>query len=372
MRRFAIAAAAALAFPAGAFAHRGSLTYGHVRIDGDAVVYDLEIFAAELAEPLGLPRAADATQAQARAGEARLFDYVARRIAVRNGGRPCVASPGGLAFVDKADGFAASLRLRYRCARRPERVEIAYHVFFDLDARHQSFTTIEIDGTLRSHVFRQGERTLRVDRPVPAWESARDYLVLGIEHIFSGTDHICFLIGLLLVAGIDGRSGAPRGLRRGFLYTLAIVTAFTVAHSITLIASALGAIAMPSRIVESAIAASIAYVGVENVVVRAPRGRWLLTFGFGLVHGLGFAGVLREIGLPERGLVLSLVSFNVGVELGQAAIVGAIFPLLHLWSSRRSYRPVALVGGSMVIVLFAGLWFVERAFGFKLLGGALG
>lgn len=368
MRRVALA----LCLPLAASAHRGSVTYGHVRVGADAVAYDVEILAPDLAEALGLPRDTTPARAQVEAGRDRLADYVGRRIAILNHGRECAPGASGLAFADKADGFAARLSLRYRCERRPEQIEIRYHLFFEVDPRHESYTTVEVEGTLRQHVFRQGERTFALDRPVSAWDNAADYLLLGVEHIFTGYDHICFLVGLLLVAGVDGRTGERRGLRRGFAYTLTIVTAFTVAHSITLIASAVGAVSLPSRLIESTIALSILYVAVENLLAREPRRRWLLTFGFGLVHGFGFAGVLREIGLPRQGLLLSLLSFNLGVEVGQAAIVAALFPLLHIAAARRAYRPAVLLGGSAAIASLAAFWFVERAFALRLLGGRLG
>ena len=140
------------------------------------------------------------------------------------------------------------------------------------------------------------------------------------------------------------------------------MTAFTAAHSLTLIVSTLRPGLLGTSWVEPAIALSIAYVGVENLVRGAPRGRWLLVFAFGLVHGLGFSSVLREIGLPARGLVLSLLAFNLGVELGQLAVVSLVLPLV-LVAARR--RPVAferwgLRGGSAAIALAGVVWFVLR------------
>ena len=197
---------------------------------------------------------------------------------------------------------------------------------------HQGLARIELPGQPeRQHVFRGAARTLRLDRPITLLDNLRDYCLLGMEHIFTGYDHLAFLFGLLLVAG-------ARGLRGGTRYILGVVTAFTVAHSVTLIAAGLGWVRLPSRFVESAIALSIAYVAVENLAVREPRHRWLLTFFFGLVHGFGFASVLAEIGLPPSGVIPSLVSFNVGVELGQLTVVCAVAPIL-LWLVPR-YRLV--------------------------------
>src|SRR5262249_48263452 len=119
---------------------------------------------------------------------------------------------------------------------------------------------------------------------------------------------------------------------------------------------------------------SIAYIGIENLAVEDPPYRWLLTFGFGLVHGFGFASVLREVGLPRRGLVLSLVAFNAGVEIGQLCIVALLLPLLHLLArlSAKTYRFMALRCGSGLIVALGVYWFIERAFSLQLLAGALG
>jgi hypothetical protein len=249
---------------------------------------------------------------------------------------------------------------------------------------------------------------------VTLFDHVRDYLVLGIEHIFTGYDHLAFLFGLLAVAGFDK-------LRSGLRYVLGVVTAFTVAHSLTLISAGLGWFRLPSSYVEPAIALSIAYVAVENLLVAQPRHRWLETFGFGLVHGFGFASVLRDIGLPPRGLVLSLLSFNVGVEAGQLAVVSLVAPALYLFAHwgeknlraflgvmalaaaaiallsrfelplvslcavalgapllimlllpRLGYRKTIRLGGSTVLLLLSSLWFFERVLGRSWCGGWLG
>jgi hypothetical protein len=165
---------------------------------------------------------------------------------------------------------------------------------------------------------------------------------------------------------------AARGLKRGASYVLGIVTAFTVAHSVTLVCAGLGLVRLPARIVEPAIALSIAYVAVENLVVPEPRRRWLLTFAFGLVHGFGFASVLAEIGLPPSGVIPSLVSFNVGVELGQLCVVGAVAPLLLWLVPRLGLAARVRTWGSVLLLLLSTLWFFERVLGRSFLGGKLG
>ncbi|HWA28081.1 MAG TPA: HupE/UreJ family protein [Lacunisphaera sp.] len=189
--------------------------------------------------------------------------------------------------------------------------------------------------------------------PVPARARPNlfsSFLRLGVEHILTGYDHLLFLFGLLV---------ACQSWRR----MLVIITCFTLAHSITLTLAAFGLVAIPSRIVEPLIAASILFVGIENLLRHEePPGRWLLTLAFGLIHGFGFAGALREAGLGLSGAALGvpLFSFNLGVELGQLAVVAVVFPLL-LWLRTRPafvrFGPPAL---SVVVAAAGGWWLLQR------------
>jgi hypothetical protein len=178
------------------------------------------------------------------------------------------------------------------------------------------------------------------------------WVVLGMTHIFAGIDHLAFLLALLLVGG-------------SFRRVLLLVTAFTLAHSLTLGATALGLIVLDearARWVEVAIAASILWVAVENLVLREHRHRAFLTFAFGLIHGFGFASVLQGYGLGEA-VVTGLFGFNLGVELGQAAVVAVLFPLVR-WVQRRPKLHLRTVRAvSVLLVAAGGWWLVERAFG---------
>jgi hypothetical protein len=180
------------------------------------------------------------------------------------------------------------------------------------------------------------------------WSHLAGFFRLGVEHIFLGYDHILFLLSLIVVCK--------------FGELVKIVTSFTVAHTITLVLATLLDMQLPGRFVETAIAATIVYVAVENFWIEQDARRWRLTFAFGLIHGFGFAGVLRELGLPTVGLVRSLVAFNVGVEAGQLAIVLVLFPLagaLAKWKHGK-YAQLAISGAVAVCGL---CWFVDRAFG---------
>ena len=180
--------------------------------------------------------------------------------------------------------------------------------------------------------------------------SFADFLALGVKHILTGYDHLLFLLGLLVVA-------------RGFVSSLNIITSFTIAHSITLAVATFGLVQIPSRIVEPLIAASIVYVGVENLLRGDNlKARRLLTVGFGFIHGFGFASVLRETGIGSRtgGIALPLFSFNLGVELGQVMVAAAALPII--WKLRTSPVFIARLAPacSAAVVLLGSLWFVER------------
>ncbi|AKU90556.1 HupE/UreJ family protein [Vulgatibacter incomptus] len=174
-----------------------------------------------------------------------------------------------------------------------------------------------------------------------------DSIRLGMEHIYTGYDHLLFLAGLAIAA---------RGLR-GILRP---ITSFTLAHSITLALAALGILAVPSRFVEPAIAASNLYVAFENVARPSPVGRTWLTFGFGLVHGFGFAGALAELGLRRDAFATTLAGFNLGVEAGQLSLVLLAIPLLALARRAAWFAPVAVPVASATIGFFGAYWLVER------------
>jgi hypothetical protein len=394
-------------------AHQNSVTHAQIEAEGRALRAEFKIDALDLNEAMGAPAARDISREEALRGSGRVADYVRRRFRVRNAGAPCAAGEHQARTRDRDGTFDLLVTVTYECPHALEDLALRYDLFFDVDARHQGMTTVKAFGAETQHVFREGDRELSFVHRRPLREQLIAYVNLGIEHIFQGYDHIAFLCGLLLVAG-------AKKPREGAREVLAIVTSFTVAHSLTLIGSALGWFRLSSRVVEPAIALSIAFVAVENLLPREPRRRWIITFGFGLVHGFGFADVLAEQGLPPRALVGSLVAFNGGVELGQLAVVllalpvlwatarerwsppvvlGALValgvgfalltragvdarasavvlfllvPALGLASRRWGYRTGVRRAGSLVLAAFGAFWFVERVTGWRLLGGALG
>ncbi len=212
---------------------------------------------------------------------------------------------------------------------------------------HVTLVKISAGPRLQEAVLDQGRPEAPFDAP-PLGAQAAGFLWLGIRHIFTGYDHVLFLLGLLVIGGT-------------LLDLVKIVTSFTVAHSITLAVATLGAISLPPRFVESAIALSICYIAAENILFQAVARRWVITFLFGLVHGFGFSMVLRELELPRPSLATSLVFFNLGVEIGQVAIVLVALPPAALLA-RSPRRRQLIVWSSSALLAVGSFWFIERTF----------
>lgn len=173
-------------------------------------------------------------------------------------------------------------------------------------------------------------------------------LKLGMLHILTGYDHLLFLLALLL-------------RKQTFKQYAAIITSFTIAHSITISLAVLGVITFPSRFVESVIAFSIVYVALENIFRKEIRHRWGLTFLFGLIHGLGFANILKEMNIPKADLALALVNFNIGIEVVQLALVLLVLPLLT-YMFRLKSSGLIIKAGSIIVAALGAFWLIERIF----------
>lgn len=194
------------------------------------------------------------------------------------------------------------------------------------------------------------------------------FLVEGVWHIWSGYDHILFLLALLLPGVLRRQPGGwgPVPERRiAIVNVLKVVTAFTVAHSITLSLAVLGLVHLPSRLIESAIAASVVLAALNNLAPLVSERGWMVAFGFGLLHGFGFANALGDLGLQHGQLAVTLFSFNLGVEIGQLAIVSLFLPLALSLRRLVFYRRLVLRFGSLAIVVVASTWLAERALDFK-------
>jgi hypothetical protein len=327
-------------------AHTGGTNgYATITIGRDDVRYSLTLW------PAALPPAVAARIERARGGEAAsgdaLVGIVRDKVTLSAEDRPCV--PGRGAISPTAAGSASvTLVIDFACGGEVRVLTIRDDLFDVLGSDYHTLARIEGRGVSAQFAFTPEARDTRVAVGATGPGTA-SFVRLGVEHILTGWDHLLFLVVLLLRGG-------------GWLSLTKIITAFTVAHSITLALAVLDVVHLPDRLVEAVIALSIAAVAAENlvespVVVR----RWIVSFCFGLVHGFGFSAALRELGLPAHGLVLALFGFNAGVELGQALVVAVALPSLALLHRTR-WEPRMVWGSSLAILLAGIALFVERAF----------
>jgi hypothetical protein len=365
---------AALLFSASALAHKPSDSYLALGVDGAVVrgQWDIALRDLEFAIGLDADGNGEITWGELRAKRSEIEAYAFSRLKINSDGKTCATSNTEFLVDGHSDGAYAVLRFDADCGGRvPASVEIAYSLFFDLDPTHRGLLRFERNGAAQTGV-------LSPERPKLAFragESSRlsqffDYLREGTWHIWIGFDHILFLLSLLLPSVFIFRKKewkAAAHFRDPFWDVLKVVTSFTVAHSITLSLAALSVISLPSRLVESTIALSVLLAALNNLKPVVAERRWAVAFAFGLIHGFGFASVLTDLGLPQGALLLALVGFNLGVELGQLAIVGAFLPLAYVLRGSWFYRRLVFSGGSAAIALVASIWLAERVFDFKLL-----
>ena len=371
-RRAALALLLALAAGA-AQAHKPSDSYLTLRADGATLSGQWDIALRDLEFAVGLDANGDGaiTWGELRAKQAEVDAYAFARLALKADGQPCRLSQTAHLVDEHTDGAYAVLRFDAHCSAAAYRaVQVEYSLFFDLDPTHRGLLRIEHDGSSTTAVLGPDRPRLEV-RAEGRSRAAQflDYAREGIWHIWIGFDHILFLLSLLLPAVFVANGRGWQAAER-FGETLwdvfRVATSFTLAHSITLSLAALSVVQLPSRLVESAIALSVVLAALNNLWPLVHGRRWLVAFGFGLIHGFGFASVLADLGLPQSALVLALVGFNFGVEAGQLAIIAAFLPVAFLLRRTWLYRRAVFLGGSAAIAAVASVWLIERAFDLRL------
>jgi hypothetical protein len=279
------------------------------------------------------------------------------------------------AAAQYADEYYLSIEAPLNCDQTtpPKQLKVRYQLFFDQDTLHRGLIKATIDQTALSAVFSPDRPEVVLDQQKSGffWVAAT-YLVEGIWHIWIGADHILFLLSLLLPCVFLGQSQGNQlpdrvgrwqpvqAIKPAIMNVLAVVTAFTVAHSITLGLTVFDILNPPSDLIEPMIAASVVVAALGNLTKRLIHLRWQIAFGFGLIHGFGFASVLADLGLPSGQLTAALLGFNLGVELGQLAIVGVFFPIAWKLRATALYRWGFVVAGSIAIAAIAAYWLVQR------------
>jgi len=356
-----------------AWAHKPSDSYLTLKVDGAQVAGQWDIALRDLDFAIGLDANDDGaiTWGELRARRGEVSAYALARLKFASGGVPCPARATGHLVDQHSDGAYAVLRFAAECPDRIETLRISYGLLFDLDPQHKGLLRLEAAGRTVTGIFSLDKPTLELKLgEVSRFSQFLEYGEHGVWHIWIGYDHILFLLSLLLPAVLHRthKHWEPVAtFGEGFWDVFRIVTSFTVAHSITLSLAALGVIELPSRLVESAIAASVLLAAINNLLLMVIGRRWVVAFVFGLVHGFGFASVLADLGLPREALLLALLGFNLGVEVGQLAIVSVFLPLAYALRRTWFYQRLLLVGGSLAIAAVAASWMAERILDVKFL-----
>ena len=371
-----VACVAWLAAPVAAWAHKSSDAYLQIDAGADRVELRFDIALRDLDQAIDLDTDGDGklTWGEVKAAWPRIDAYAAQHLLIDG----CPLAVVGHALERRNDGAYAVLREQSSC-RLATPASIHYTLFADIDPTHRGILKLQRPGAALQLVVLDPTRATFASNASASAASAASgagaanvadaapsrwqFLQEGVRHILGGYDHVLFLLCLLLPAVVrrtpDGWRPVDR-LRDAILPVVGIVTAFTVAHSITLGLAALKIVSLPSSFIEPAIAVTIVLAALDNLFPFFPVRRVVVTFCFGLIHGFGFASVLGELNLPTTDFVLALLQFNVGLEVGQLMIVVVAIALLFTLRRWRGYRRVVVVGGSTVAMSIAALWFVER------------
>lgn len=350
-------------------AHQLSTAYANLQINEHGLITgEWQVRLYDLEQAIGVDIDGDGKlrwqELQTRAD--RVNQYLANQLLIDRGDSKCTLVLSNEWKIDSHFNESYLLvPLRAQCALAGA-IRVNYNAFFKEDAEHKLLLNLHSNAATSSRVLSDSQRNIDWDAASgSAWTTLSEFVYQGMVHIWIGIDHILFLLSLLLTCVLvrrDSQWFAQASVRRIVINATWIVTAFTLAHSITLSATALGLIHFSSRWVEVGIALSVFLVALNNIFPVVVRLGWL-TFAFGLLHGMGFAGVLGELGLPADQQLLTVLAFNLGVEIGQMAIVLLLLPLFIVVRKYIWYARYALTGTSVVIAVVALQWVVERWLG---------
>lgn len=403
----AVAALAALVAAPAAFAHKESDAYLTLRADSSnshVLLGQWDIALRDLNFALGIDTNGNGriTWGEVRNHRRAIEKYALARLAIKGDGLTCGMHPTGQKIDDHTDGAYDVILFRAVCDKEiPNRLTVDYRLFYNVDPYHRGIVTIHSGRRTAGAVLGPKHPTASLNLRSPnRWRQFKSFVVDGIWHIWTGLDHLLFVASLLLPAVLirrrrhddddwpgggllAGGGGAtlvmPRrraryrweavpALRPAFFEVLKVISAFTLSHSVTLTLAVLGIVDLPSRLVESGIALSVIIAAANNLYPIVKHRAWLIAFSFGFIHGLGFASALSGLQLPPLAMAASLGGFNVGVEIGQEAMVLAFMPFAFLLRYTRFYRIAVLRWGSLLIIAMASLWFIQRAFAFTIPG----
>ncbi|WP_169089779.1 HupE/UreJ family protein [Paenibacillus sp. PL91] len=344
-----------MCYPTHTLAHPLSVSYSTITHNdsGIELAYSIDILSVTESTDVGL-----IDRQKLRESQDDINEWIRQKIVLKVDGIKQQGQLTSMELEDRRSEGLTMVRAKYQFSdvKSGQEISLDDSMYTENSPNYTNLLVFKEGKQVSETVLKGRERHWEVILGDPAGVSGRsgshsgwlDFLLLGAEHILTGYDHLLFLLALLL-------------RKQSFKQYAAIITAFTVAHSITLSMAVMGIVSVPSRWVEAIIALSICFVAVENLFREKISHRALITFLFGLFHGLGFAGILSEMEIPKSHLAVSLISFNVGIELVQITLVLLLLPLLNLWQ-RSSYQKSGLIAVSTVIALIGAFWSMERLF----------
>jgi hypothetical protein len=358
MFAFVAALLLALVVARPAQAHTLGVSRGTYIAKGARVEAELVFARAELARSIeGLDATRDGRKddLELASGRDALDTGIARGVLVLSGGVPCSATVES-ASPSELDGVV--VQIHFDCSSIVSDLSVEFRLLDVLPRGHRHLARVAAGAQIHEDALYRGHEEISVRSSASAVESLPlegaprflSFFRMGIEHILGGYDHLIFLLGLVLVG-------------RRVRAMIGVLTAFTLGHSMTLALAALNVWSPPPRVVEAGIALSIVYVGIENFFVSNAEGRWRITFPFGLVHGFGFAGVLRQVSLPAPEIPIALVSFNLGVEAGQLAVMAVVLPIVITFAKQGILTKKSIRVLSAIVVAAGVIWFVARVVG---------
>lgn len=356
-----------LVLPTPASAHKSSDAFLYLESSGTQLSGRLDLALRDLDDALQLDTDGDAqiTWGEVRRARSMIEDYVRPRLALGRG--DCPLSLTTLEISEHSDGAYAAIGLAASCRSEPRTLHIRYELMFEFDAQHRGLLSLAHGGLPRTAVFAPDRREQDFELSATTPGSVfTQYFREGVWHVWTGLDHLLFLAALFLPAVVRREAGgwkAAPDLRSALWPTAALVTAFTLSHALTLTIAATGVLKVPSRLVESLVAATVVFAGLNNLLPMVHRGLIGLAGIFGLIHGAAIAGALIELGLPVGSRVISLLAFNLGVEAAQLALVAVVVPLAFLGRNSVAYRRGVLLPGSALVAVIGLGWLIERGLG---------
>ncbi len=387
---------ALLLLPDIALAHKESDAYLTLRTDAAApnvLRGQFDIALRDLAFVIDIDSNHDSevTWGEVRAHRDAIERYALDELTIKGDGLTCALTATEQKIDAHNDGAYNVIFFDALCDKEiPNRLTVVYDLFKDVDPYHRGIVTIHAGDRVAGAVLGPKTPTAVLDLREPdRWSQFKSFMIDGIWHIWTGPDHLLFILSLLLPAVLIRRTLANRDvqippdapadtgwlptprLSRAMIELIKVISGFTVSHSVTLTLSVLGYVNLPSRLVESGIALSIIVAAMNNIWPVVTKRAWLVAFAFGFIHGLGFASALAGLSLPAGAMAASLGGFSLGVELGQESIVLPFLPLAFLLRKTRLYQVGVVRWGSWLIVAISTLWLIQRVFDVVIPGTAL-